>query len=178
MTISRISPISGFQSAHSAGAGFDHFRRVSARRLRRCCNSRMVGGRMKIDTTSGWHLGLQLVRPLPIDIEQHVLPIGQRNLGRFAQRTIKIAVHFGPFDQLVIVAQALEFADRDEMKCTPSISLGRRWRVVTLMESESFIFGSSRSSRAMVDFPAPDGDEITTIKPLRSYAIFNRRYGP
>jgi hypothetical protein len=52
----------------------------------------------------------------------------------------------------------------------PSISLGRRGRVVTETESDSVGSRSSRR-RVIVVLPAPDGDDSTSRKPRRRIAV-------
>src|SRR6478736_6521076 len=55
----------------------------------------------------------------------------------------------------------------------PSISLARRGRVVT--ETESVRLDScSRSRRVSVVFPAPDGEDSTSISPRREMVSFSR----
>ena len=42
-------------------------------------------------------------------------PCGQRLLDRVARRAIEIAVHLGPFQELAVLAHALELAHRHEV---------------------------------------------------------------
>ena len=60
---------------------------------------------MKIETMSAAHLFLQLQGALPVDVEQHVAAFRHRRFGRLARRGVEIAMHLGPFQQRVGIAQ-------------------------------------------------------------------------
>src|SRR5690606_12810870 len=61
------------------------------------------------------HLLAKLLRTLPVDVEEHVAAFGHRLFGRGARRSVEVAVHFGPFQELVIVTEIVELAPRAEM---------------------------------------------------------------
>jgi hypothetical protein len=61
------------------------------------------------------HLILQLLRTLPVDVEQHVAAFAHRHLGSLARRAVEIAMHLGPLQQRLGIAHALEFAMRLEL---------------------------------------------------------------
>jgi hypothetical protein len=63
----------------------------------------------------GAHLFLQLLRALPVDVEQHVAAFAHRHLGSLARRAVEIAMHLGPLQQRLGIAHALEFAMRLEL---------------------------------------------------------------
>ena len=56
------------------------------------------------------HRPIELPRPLPVDVEQHVVAGRERRLDRLARRAVAIAVHLGPFEQAAGIAQRVELA--------------------------------------------------------------------
>ena len=81
----------------------------------RVFSSAADGGSTNTLTTSARIFAIELLRALPVDVEQHVAAGGERGLDRLARRAVAIAVHLGLFEQLVGVAHRLEAAPRDEM---------------------------------------------------------------
>ena len=82
----------------------DDSRLSSARRSSRAFNSSADGGSTNTLTMSFAHLVEQLLRALPVDVEQHVAAGGERRFHRLARRAVIIAVHLRPFEQIAAVA--------------------------------------------------------------------------
>ena len=87
----------------------------SARRFSRDFSSFIDGGRMKIETMSARIFSLSCLAPCQSMSNSMSRPLRHRRLGRLARRAVAIAMHLGPFQQRVGIAQALEFAHRQEM---------------------------------------------------------------
>src|SRR5262249_27846785 len=58
---------------------------------------------------------LKLLRPLPINVEQHVLPRMQCSLDRRAGRAVVVAKHLGPLEQFLAVTPEVELRLVDKM---------------------------------------------------------------
>src|SRR5579885_1570004 len=71
-----------------------------------------------------WTFRLDLPRALIVDIEENISTFAQDFLGGLAWRSIKIAMHLGPFKQVATIAHGLELLFRDE-RIMDSIDLTR-----------------------------------------------------
>ena len=140
-----------------------------ARVCSRFSRSAADGGRMNTLTTSSARLLAQLLGALPVDIEQHILPGGQR-----APRPARAACRSCCRTRSPIraVRSASPSASKrgliDEHDSrAPSTSPGRIGRVVADTDICKSGIRSS-SMRDSVVLPAPDGDDSTNISPRRS----------
>ena len=84
----------------------------SARRSSRRFSSGIEGGRMKTLTTSAAAFSRTCMRALVVDVEQDVLAVGQRLVDLAPRRSVEVAVHLGPFQQIAAVAHGGELSTR------------------------------------------------------------------
>ena len=72
-------------------------------------------------------LGTDLLRALPVDLQQHVAPLRQKRLDRRTRSTLQIAVHVRVFVEHIGRSHVLEHVARDEV-VMPAIDLARPWQ--------------------------------------------------
>ena len=112
------------------------------------------------------HRRVELLGPLPVDVEQDIAASSQCILHRRLRGTVKIAEHRCPFDELARGDQSVELGPVDEMIIGAfgfAGALRARRGDTDIVISRS----ASSSMREMVVLPAPDGEERTIRSPRR-----------
>ena len=77
-------------------------------------SSSAEGGRMKMRDEVVLHRLGKLLGALPVDIEENVAALGQRQFDRALGRAVEIAEHFRPFEQFAGIAHGGEALLRNE----------------------------------------------------------------